>query len=322
MYRSHRFLLLALLAAQLPAAWADAIFKYRDADGVTHYTDQRPSAHQSVEIFQLFGAAPEQQRTVFIERRGTADRPELYVINQNQAPVEVKFALTQKDNVRALAIPEQWIVPGKSELKIAELQPQSPAIPMHYDYQIRWQLGDPRAAPIADFAYSPPVPAQSVFTIAQGFDGSYSHNTPGSRYAIDIGMPIGTGIRAARGGEVVSVQDSFGEGGNSVAYRSQTNSVYVLHGDGTFGVYAHLRRGSALVRPGQRIQVGQIIAQSGNTGYSTGPHLHFAVLRNAGLKWQSVPFVLASPYGVMKPAKGLAITGMQQPLIRVASRDR
>jgi len=318
--RHSRSLLFALLAVQLPAVWAGAIFKYRDADGVTHYTDQRPGAHQPVEIFQLFGSAPEQQRTVFVERRGTPQRPELYLVNQNQAPVEVRFALTQRDNVRLQAIPEQWIVPGKSTLKIAELQPQNAGEPLRYDYRIRWQLGDPRAAPNANFAYSPPLPEQGVFSIAQGFDGNYSHNTDGSRYAVDIGMPIGTGIRAARGGEVVSVQDSFGAGGNSVAYRSQTNSVYVLHDDGTFGVYAHLRQGSALVRPGQRVLSGQIIAQSGNTGYSTGPHLHFAVLRNAGLRWQSIPFVFATPAGPVKPTQGLVLNGLPA-LNRLASRN-
>ena len=313
-------LALALCAVLAPAAGAGAIYKYRDADGVIHYTDQRPGAQQSVEIFQLFGSAPEQQRTVFIEKRGNA-KQDIVVVNQNQAPVEVSFKLTQQENVRAQAIPERWVIPGNSQIKLATLQPQNNAAPLRYDYQMRWQLGDPKAKHSEAFAYSPPVPVHSVFTIAQGFDGAYSHNTPGSRYAIDIGMPIGTGIRAARGGSVVSVQDGNGEGGNSTAYRGQTNSVYILHDDGTFGVYAHLRKGSALVRPGQRIQVGQIIAQSGNTGYSTGPHLHFAVLRNAGLKWESVPFVLASSYGTVRPAKGVAITGMPVSINRIASRD-
>lgn len=310
-------LLAALALLPLPAS-AGAIFKYKDASGVTHYTDQRPSSSQPVEIFQLFGSAPEQQRTVFIEKRGSAERPELYVVNQNQAPVEVHFALTQQDNVAAPAIPEQWIVPAKGTLKLAALQPRVAGAPMRYDYRLRWQLGDPRAAPTANFAYGPPLPAQGLFTISQAFDGGLSHNTPGSRYAIDIGMPIGSGIRAARGGSVVSVQDRHGAGGNSPAYRSQTNSVYILHDDGTFGVYAHLRQGSALVRPGQRVQGGQIIAQSGNSGYSTAPHLHFAVLRNAGMRWESLPFKLATPAGPVTPTRGLVLNG-GAPLNSVAS---
>lgn len=314
-------LVAALLFALAPLAGAGAIFKYRDAEGIVHYTDQRPSGNHDVEVFQLFGAAPEQQRNVVIEKRGTAQQPELYVVNRNQAPVEVQFKLTKQDNVRAVSIPVQWLVPGNGQLRIAALQPENPGQPLKYDYQLRWQLGDPRAQHNDQFAYNPPIPVQGVFTIAQGFNGGYSHSGEGNRYAIDIGMPIGTGIRAARGGQVVSVQDGYGEGGNSTAYRGQTNSVYILHDDGTFGLYAHLRRSSALVRPGQRIQAGQLIAQSGNSGYTTGPHLHFAVLRNAGLKWQSVPFMLATPDGAVKPAKGLALTGLPAPVNRIASRD-
>ena len=311
---------LALCVALAPVASAGAIYKYRDANGIIHYTDKRPGAQQSVEIFQLFGSAPEQQHTVFIEKRGNA-KQDIVVVNQNQAPVEVDFHLTQQDNVRAQSIPAHWVVPAHSELKLASLQPLNAAAALRYDYQMRWQLGNPDAHHNERFAYSPPIPVNSVFTIAQGFNGSYSHYGEGNRYAIDIGMPIGTAIRVARSGSIAVVKDSYSDIGGSVENRGQTNAIYILHDDGTFGVYAHLRRGSALVRPGQRVQAGQIIAQSGNSGYSTGPHLHFAVLRNAGMKWQSVPFELASPYGIMRPAKGLAVTGLQAPVIRVASRD-
>lgn len=303
---------LVVMAACLSPALAHAttIFKYRDADGVWHYTDKRPGGRESgagpVEVLQLFGAAPEQQRTVQVEVRGTKQRPQLFVVNKNLAPVEVKFWLSDTENVRPLT-PVIQVVAGSAELKVAEPLPQEADKPMRYRQQLRWQLGDPTVQPDSHYLYTAPVPERGGFTIAQGFDGGYSHNTPGSRYAIDIGMPIGTTVRAARGGRVISVQDSHSAGGNSVAYRAQTNSIYVLHSDGTFGVYAHLRQRSALVRPGQTVNAGQILAQSGNTGYTTGPHLHFAVLRNAGMRWASIPFSLAGPSGPVQPKRGLAL---------------
>jgi murein DD-endopeptidase MepM/ murein hydrolase activator NlpD len=305
----------------LPVAAGSNIFKYRDDNGVWHYSDRRPGANRPVEVLQLFGAAPEQQRMVLIEKRGTERQPQLVVINKNLAPVEVKFWFTRADNVIPLTVPASVLVPGRGELKIAEPRPQNNVAPMRFEYQMRWQLGDPAAKPDLDYVYTPPVPAEGLFTVAQGFDGSFSHNTPGSRYAIDIGMPIGSAVRAARGGEVVSVQDRHGGGGNSPAFRGQTNSIYVLHDDGTFGVYAHLRQRSALVQPGQRVRAGEILAQSGNTGYSTAPHLHFAVLRNAGLQWASVPFALATPAGPIKPVRGLALGAKPGPE-RLASRAR
>ncbi|MCY1554588.1 Peptidase family M23 [compost metagenome] len=69
----------------------------------------------------------------------------------------------------------------------------------------------------------------------------------------------------------------------------------VLHDDGTMGVYLHLMQGSVLVQEGRRVEAGSMIARSGNTGNSTGPHLHFVVQRNVGLALESIPFNFAQP---------------------------
>ena len=69
----------------------------------------------------------------------------------------------------------------------------------------------------------------------------------------------------------------------------------ILHDDGTMGVYLHLMKGSVAVREGQRVETGTRIARSGNTGNSTGPHLHFVVQRNVGLAIESIPFDFSQP---------------------------
>jgi murein DD-endopeptidase MepM/ murein hydrolase activator NlpD len=73
------------------------------------------------------------------------------------------------------------------------------------------------------------------------------------------------------------------------------NFVRILHDDGTMGVYLHLQRGSVKVQEGQRVSLGQPLARSGNTGNSTGPHLHFVVQRNVGMALESIPFSFAQP---------------------------
>lgn len=73
------------------------------------------------------------------------------------------------------------------------------------------------------------------------------------------------------------------------------NFVRILHEDGTMGVYLHLMRGSVSVREGQRVSVGTALARSGNTGNSTGPHLHFVVQRNSGNELISIPYEFATP---------------------------
>ena len=55
-------------------------------------------------------------------------------------------------------------------------------------------------------------------------------------------------------------------------------------------VYAHLQPGGVLVRTGQRVRRGQPIGLSGNTGFSSGPHLHFVVQVNRGMRLESIPF--------------------------------
>ena len=63
---------------------------------------------------------------------------------------------------------------------------------------------------------------------------------------------------------------------------SAANLVRILHDDGTWAEYAHLNRSTIRVRPGDVVERGEYIADSGNTGFSSGPHLHFVVQRNAG----------------------------------------
>ena len=85
---------------------------------------------------------------------------------------------------------------------------------------------------------------------------------------IDYAVPVGTPVRAAAAGVVAETGDFFFNG----------NSVYLDHGQGVVTLYCHLAR--ADVAPGERVAAGQVIGLSGNTGRSSGPHLHWTVLAN------------------------------------------
>jgi murein DD-endopeptidase MepM/ murein hydrolase activator NlpD len=73
--------------------------------------------------------------------------------------------------------------------------------------------------------------------------------------------------------------------------------VRIVHPDGTMALYAHIDLASVIVRPGARVRAGQKIARSGNTGFSSGPHLHFAIQQNTGLNLISLPFRFKTPDG-------------------------
>src|SRR5205807_6035099 len=126
--------------------------------------------------------------------------------------------------------------------------------------------------------YQLPYAPGKKFKVTQGYNGVFSHQ--GSNlYAIDWQMPEGTPVYAARGGLVVKVKDDSNSGGSSMKYDPFNNYVLIRHEDGTLGHYCHLQKNGVTVKPGQIVRTGQLIAHSGNTGFSSGPHLHFSVYR-------------------------------------------
>ncbi|MZD58574.1 M23 family metallopeptidase [Streptomyces sp. SID5606] len=100
--------------------------------------------------------------------------------------------------------------------------------------------------------------------------GMWAHKHSGQDFAV----PIGTNVVAAHGGTVVK---AGGNGaGDGPAYG---NAIVVKHGNGTYSQYAHLSKVN--VKIGQVVKTGQSIAKSGNTGNSSGPHLHFEIRTTA-----------------------------------------
>ncbi|MGK9416459.1 peptidoglycan DD-metalloendopeptidase family protein [Pseudomonas cedrina] len=145
-------------------------------------------------------------------------------------------------------------------------------------------------------AYRYPLPWRGgPFRLTQGPNGSFSHTDAKSRYAMDIAMPEGTPIIAARSGVVVRTENAQVGRGNDAS----GNFVRVRHDDGTEGVYLHLKQGSVSVRAGQRVAMGSPLALSGNTGNSSGPHLHFVVQQSTEAGLVSIPYEFNQPVGTL-----------------------
>ena len=101
--------------------------------------------------------------------------------------------------------------------------------------------------------------------ITRGSGGASEYNEP--HPGVDIAVPVGTEIRAAGGGLVVEVNDNADYG----------QFLRIQHADRYETLYGHTSR--ILVRQGDVVEIGQVVAHSGNTGRSTAPHLHFEIRR-------------------------------------------
>jgi murein DD-endopeptidase MepM/ murein hydrolase activator NlpD len=185
---------------------------------------------------------------------------------------------------------------GLSE-KLFKINANSQQIPWRFLVNYKYTIGKPLDSYESTYDYQPPfAPAQS-FRISQAFNGSISHNDPYNQYAVDFSMPEGTAIHAAREGVVMAVESDFFRHGVDKKYLPEANSVRILHDDGSMAEYAHLELEKAVVFPGEKVGKGQLIGYSGNTGFSSGPHLHFSIQYNKGMELVSVPFSFTTSDG-------------------------
>jgi len=133
------------------------------------------------------------------------------------------------------------------------------------------KLAHTRSEKLSHIPAVQPIHNHNLIRVASGF-GMRMHpvyNVPKMHYGIDFTAKTGTDIYATGDGKVERVRKS---------YSGYGKHVIINHGFGYKTLYAHMHDFS--VKQGQKVKRGDIIGQVGNTGTSTGPHLHYEVIRN------------------------------------------
>jgi len=168
-----------------------------------------------------------------------------------------------------------------------------------------WTIGSRNASHDDDYLYVLPYASGESYRVIQGFDSRFSHSGV-EQFAVDFWMQVGTPVHAARGGVVARVIESNDKGCWQDGCGAFANFIVVMHDDGTTGEYYHLQQDGALVDEGERVEAGQQIGLSGNTGHTALPHLHFAVYKATRRALaQSVPVTFISADGVvLRPRRG------------------
>ena len=288
-------LISAILLAVSGIGLAQALYKYRGPDGEWIYTDRAPETEAGAEVRELpTGQKPD----VSLAYRLVGRQIQFYASNEFHAPVELMLALDVLENVERPPSDQSmsWLLPPRSQTELLQLDALGEAAVPYISYRFLYLHGDPDAEHRTDRPYRAPFALATKFVVSQAFPVGVTHVTADSYYAVDITMPVGTDIYAARGGTVIEVASTnFRAGTDPEEKGAAANLIRILHDDGTMAIYAHLNWNTIRVRPGDEVKRGEYIADSGNTGFSTGPHLHFVVLRNRGQRLESLPIVFEGP---------------------------
>ncbi|UCD53017.1 MAG: M23 family metallopeptidase [Phycisphaerales bacterium] len=239
----------------------------------------------------------------------------LFVENRALWDVTVTLKVLARNGRISRLKPETATYPARSETEAARVAADDPSKRCKWRCRFEWMVGRMRgpsrngAPPDDKVLYRLPFAAGRSYRVAQGYNGKRTHEGR-DRYAVDFAMRKGTSVCVARAGVVVDLEESSKTGGSDKKFRRRSNYVCIAHDDGTVAEYHHLHYDGVLVEVGQRVEAGQRIAISGNTGYSTGPHLHFGVYSAvSGRRSQSHPVTFTTAEGIVRePVKGQTYT--------------
>jgi murein DD-endopeptidase MepM/ murein hydrolase activator NlpD len=187
--------------------------------------------------------------------------------------VEIDYLYLENMDVDPKSIFEENLQPGQKAVLVS-IYATGKGKPK-WEFKFKQVLGAPeRVRPEENFVYRLPFLKGNACLVSQGYLGAFSHQND---FAIDFMMEEGTAICAARDGVVVEVKEDSNYGCPEPQCSKYGNYILIMHRDGTFSGYWHLKLNGAIVENGQQVTAGQVIGFSGNTGWSNGPHLHFEV---------------------------------------------
>lgn len=199
----------------------------------------------------------------------------IYGSNSSITPYTMELSVNQKNLKSDKKFPLKMVLePQTEKVLIATLTQDNKRKGWSYGSQFTYYPGDYQAKHDDSFAYALPYSSGETYLMSQGYNGPFSHS---GKNALDFTMPVGTKVVAARGGIVTAIKEDSNKGCSNRDCLGLANLITIIHEDGTFADYVHLKRKGALVEVGDKVMRGDVIGLSGNTGFTSGPHLHFEV---------------------------------------------
>ncbi|MBX2816211.1 MAG: M23 family metallopeptidase [Saprospiraceae bacterium] len=208
----------------------------------------------------------------FSSRELSSTEVELFCKNSGPGSysVRVDFNLTNMTSSRDDN--SVFVVPSGEEISFAVLTATGGK--WKYGFSSDYVQGDVYAVHDEQHIYHLPHAGGRDVRIMQGYGGSFSHTASN---ALDWDLEEGSPILCVRDGIVVDVRQDSQHGCMHPRCIDAANFIKIEHSDGTIADYAHLQYQGSEVQEGDSVSAGQLIGFSGNTGWSSGPHLHLKI---------------------------------------------
>ncbi|SFB69368.1 M23 family metallopeptidase [Kaistella jeonii] len=203
----------------------------------------------------------------------------IFADNEEAMPMSSKFNFKITNLSSTLPNDEIVLIPAKTKrFLITVLKEIKPNTANSFSYTNTYNFGNALQENFDDdYIYSLPFEKGKTQLIFQGYNGKFSHQ---NEFALDFDLKMGSPILAAREGIVVQVVDNNNKNCPDISCAKYNNKILIMHNDGTFADYSHLKYRGGVVKKGDEVKKAQLIGYSGSTGFASGPHLHFAVFIN------------------------------------------
>lgn len=237
----------------------------------------------------LLAQRTDEDPKISLSNREKNDLIEIVAANEEYVPCSVIVTFELENMVVMESRADTLVLAPRSDTVLYTLKQINPKKGYGYGYTYQFAHGDYRKlAYDTNYVYELPFAAGTSYRVAQGYNGRFSH---AGEAALDFSLPEGTPVHVARSGTVVRVVDKYHQHCDEPRCADFNNTIEILHDDGTYADYVHLRQRGTTVTVGQQVATGNLIGYSGDTGYASGPHLHFGVYRQGWAKREHLPTV-------------------------------
>lgn len=219
-----------------------------------------------------FRVASSQQIRVFSEKTDD-NKVAIFAENPEEYEQSVEMDAELQGMKPSEKLPILKVLPPKSKAYFVTLTPE-PGKSYSYKYKYSYIQGDVTGKHDDKHVYALPYKKGESYIVGQSYHERPTHM---DKYAVDFNMDEGTKICAIRDGVVTRIEQGNNKGCPREECQDYNNFVLIKHDDGSVADYSHIKKNGALVKVGDRIKTGQLVAFSGSTGWASGPHLHLEV---------------------------------------------